>query len=73
MAETVRALNSWRMRRFMASLPPVARDEDWIRSVFRRDNGREFNPWRAGDRDTVRCGVRRAMIRALPVLFGGGR
>lgn len=70
----MRKLFAWmkqrRQDRFFATLPPMAqRDPQWVLDAFRRDIGREFNPFSESDRNTIRRGLTRAMVCALPVLF----
>ena len=64
-------IEKWRLDRFITTLPPVARrDPQWLLDAFRRDIGREFNPFSEADRNTIKRGLNLAMIKALPVLFG---
>lgn len=60
--------------RFFATFPPVVRKHpdfpQWVIDQFREQRQREFNPYSYDDRLDVRRALDRAIIRALPVLFG---
>lgn len=64
-------LRKRRQDRFFATMPQfVQRDPEWVLEAFRRDMGREFNPYSYDDRELITLGIATAMIRALPILFG---
>lgn len=69
-------LRAWRTRRFLATLPPIATADDggeWLIGRFQRDTGRDFNPWSSTDRETIRVGLRRALISSLAASKEDGR
>ena len=67
-------LRKRRQDRFFATFPPVFRDQpdfpQWVLDKFKECRGRDFNPYDHCDRHDIELALNRAMIRALPVLFG---
>lgn len=71
MKRLIARIRKWRLDKFVSTLPPFAqRDPEWLLEAFRRDIGREFNPFDASDRDIICTGLTLAQIHALPILFG---